>query len=275
MIIDTHAHIYSPDEKTYPTRSDPYRPPAGKGTPQGLQAEMKAAGVDRAMLVQTTTFYNWDNSFVRDVGAKAGQWARTVVTLDPEHPHSPDILYALYHRANARAIRTYPVQGGPYDHPGNRRLWAMARELGMTVNVLISKAAYAEEVARLTRDFPTVNAVLDHCIALDVKQEFDVRVSRVVELARFKNLHAKLTYLATGSAEQFPFRDMHPATRKFIEAYGPDRCVWGSDYPTELWCPKVTYKQHLELFQGHLGLSKGEQEAILGGTAWRLWFEKK
>ncbi len=274
MIIDAHAHIYSPDESKYPVKRDPYRPPSGKGTPEGLQAEMKVAGVDRAMLVQTTTFYLWDNSFVRDVGAKSGQWARTVVTLNPEDPHSPDVLYALSRRANARAIRTYPVAQGPYNHPGNRRLWAAAGELGITVNVLISRASEADDVAQMLRDFPQVKAVLDHCIALDVKQEFDLRVKRVIELAQFKNLYAKLTYLATGSAEQFPFRDMHSVTRQIVNAYGPQRCVWGSDYPTELWCPKVTYRQQVELFQNRLGLSKSEQDEILGGTAHRLWFEK-
>lgn len=275
MIIDSHAHIYSPDEPAYPPKRDPYRPPAGKGTTEGLQAEMKAAGVARAMLVQTTTFYLWDNSYVRDTGAKAGSWARTVVTLNPEDPHSPDVLYALVARSNARALRTYPVSQGLYDHPANRRLWAAARDLGITVNVLLSRAAHADELARLLTDFPEVPAVLDHCIALDVNQEFDLKVRRVVELARFKNLHAKVTYLPTGSAEQYPFGDMHAATRRIIDAYGAGRCVWGSDYPTELWCPRVTYRQHLELFQRHLGLSKGEQDEILGGTAHRLWFEKK
>ncbi len=274
MIIDTHAHIYSPDEKAYPVRPEPYRPPPGAGTPGGLQGVMRAAGVDRAMLVQTTTFYGWDNSFVRDTGAGAGGWARTVVTLDPEHPHSTDILYALVQKANARALRTYPVNGGAYDHPGNRRLWTAARDLPITINVLLSKAAHADELARVLKDYPTVPAVLDHCIALDVKQEFDLKVRRVVELAKFRNLHAKLTFLPTGSGEMYPFKDMHVALRTIINAYGPERCVWGSDYPTELWCPKVTYQQHLELFQRHLGLSKGEQDEILGGTAHRLWFDK-
>ena len=95
---------------------------------------------------------------------------------------------------------------------------------------------------------------------------------RVIELASFPNLHAKLTFLPTGTREDFPFPDMHDACRRIIDAYGPDRCVWGSDYPTELWCPNVTYSQHLELFQQHLDLSESEQQAILGGTAERLWF---
>ena len=138
MIIDSHAHIYSEDLETYPTIADPLRPPPGTGTPSGLQEAMGSCGVDRAMLVQTTTFYEWDNTFVRDVGAESDDWARSVVTLNPEDPHSPDVLFALYERANARALRTYPVGRQDYDHPGNRRLISAARDLGITVNALCS-----------------------------------------------------------------------------------------------------------------------------------------
>lgn len=62
------------------------------------------------------------------------------------------------------------------------------------------------------------------------------------------------------------------ATRKFIDSYGPDRCVWGSSYPTELWAPKTTYAGQLALFYEELGLSPGKKEAILGSTAERLFF---
>jgi len=45
LIIDCHAHIYGEDEIRYPTREDPYRPPAGKGTVANLKQEMAANGV--------------------------------------------------------------------------------------------------------------------------------------------------------------------------------------------------------------------------------------
>ena len=273
MIIDTHAHIYSEDEAAYPSIEDPLRPPAGTGTPEGLQARMRAAGVERAMLVQTSTFYGWDNTFVRDTGSVSGDWARSVVTLDPDDPHSPDVLFALVESANARALRTYEAGVRGYDNPGNRRLIAAACELGITVNVLIGELRWASELSGILADFPDCRFVLDHCLALGAGPDFGDKVERVSQLASFPNLFAKLTFLPTGSAEEFPFADMHGACRRFIDVYGPDRCVWGSDYPTELWCPKATYAQHLEVFQECLGLSSGEQAAILGGTAERLWFD--
>ena len=273
MIIDTHAHIYSEDLETYPAIDEPLRPPPGTGTPDGLQEAMRSSGVDRAMLVQTTTFYQWDNTFVRDTGAAAGDWARSVVTLDPEDPHSPDVLFALCERANARALRTYPVRHQNYDHPGNRRLIAAARDLGMTVNSLAWRIAVGRRTGSCSGGLPGLQ--------LRVRP-----LPRTVNRPRLRRQAAARH--RTGVVSQ-PARQAHvPAhgnavrnsrsgtctarAGSIIDAYGPDRCVWGSDYPTELWCPNVTYAQHLELFQEHLGLSESEQQAILGGTAERLWF---
>jgi predicted TIM-barrel fold metal-dependent hydrolase len=271
MIVDTHAHIYSPDEAAYPPIEQPYRPPAGTGSPEHLRREMEAAGVDRVMMVQTTTFYGWDNSFVRDTAAVSGDWAVGVCTLDPDDPHSPDVLYALAQRANVRALRTYA--SGPdraYDHPGNRRLYAATRETGIVINALLN-VRQAAGLARILADYPDQPVVLDHCLALSAGQDYDATVAAVLDLARFPNLHAKLTFLPTGSAEDYPFSDMHDACKRFVAAYGPDRCIWNSDFPTELWCPKTTYAGHLRLFQEHLGLSSAEQAAILGATAEHLY----
>jgi predicted TIM-barrel fold metal-dependent hydrolase len=94
-------------------------------------------------------------------------------------------------------------------------------------------------------------------------------------LARHPNLHAKLTFIPTGGGEKYPCRDMHEPCRQVIKAYGPERCVWGSNFPCELWCPKVTYAQHLKIFTHELGLDQKTQEAVLGTTARRLWFAGK
>jgi predicted TIM-barrel fold metal-dependent hydrolase len=271
MIVDTHAHIYSPDEVAYPVIEKPYRPPVGTGTPERLREEMTRAGVDRVMMVQTTTFYGWDNSFIRDTASVTGDWAVGVCTLNPEDPHSTDVLYALVTRANVKALRTYA--SGPertYDTVGNRRLYAAARECGIVINALLN-VKQADGLARVLTDFPDVPVVLDHCLALDVNRDYAATVQAVLELARFPQLRAKLTFLPTGSAEEYPFRDLHDACKRFIAAYGAERCIWGSDYPTELWCPKTTYEGHLNLFREALGLSAGEQAAILGGTAGTLY----
>jgi predicted TIM-barrel fold metal-dependent hydrolase len=65
---------------------------------------------------------------------------------------------------------------------------------------------------------------------------------------------------------------MHDYVHRIIEAYGADRCMWGSAFPCELWCVKVTYNEHLRLFTHEIPLEEGVRRAITGETAMRLWF---
>jgi predicted TIM-barrel fold metal-dependent hydrolase len=271
LVIDCHAHIYSPDEKNYPPIAKPYRPPKGTGTPDHLRREMKSAGVRYVTAVQTSTFYRWDNRFTADAARANRDWMAGICTLDPDDPHSPGLLEQYVRESNVRGMRSIPAKDGRLDHPGVAKLWETAQRLGIVINVLINRDK-ARQLADLLQRFAKLRVVLDHCLNLKAGPQLEQTLAEVVKLARRPNLHAKLTFLPTGSAGAYPFRDLHPVCREVIKAFGPSRCVWGSDFPCELWCPKTTYAGHLKLFTHELGLDVPTQEAILGKTARGLWF---
>lgn len=274
MIIDTHAHIYAEDETRYPMIPQPLRPPAGTGTLEHLRREMAAGGVTHVVAIQTSTTYRWDNRFIADTTRAAPPTWTGVCTLDPLDDTSPAQLATLVGESRVRGLRSVPAATSPaaLDHPGVAALWSAARELGIVVNVLIG-ASQAAELARLLERFPDLRVVLDHCFSPKASDGADAPLVRAVcELARFPNLHAKLTFTATGSATGYPCADMHATFRKVLDAYGPARCVWGSDFPCELWCPNVSYGDHLRLVTEALPLSAGERNAILAETPQRLWF---
>jgi hypothetical protein len=70
----------------------------------------------------------------------------------------------------------------------------------------------------------------------------------VRRLARFKNLYAKADFIGAGINMPYPCSDLHDAALKVIDAYGPERCVWTSVYPSGLWTPKITYAENLCVF---------------------------
>ncbi len=270
-IVDTHAHIYSPDEKRYPPIDKPYRPPRGKGSLEHLRAEMKANGVEKACLVQATTFYGWDNRYIRDSAAASRGWAAGVCTLDPDDPHSPFVLDEYARDANIRGTRSYPARSGRLDDPGVRAVWKKAADRGLVVNILINRDN-AEDADRMLKEFRALRVVLDHCLNLKAGPEMERTLSDVLRLARNPNLHAKLTFLATGSSGGYPCADMHAPCLKIIEAFGAQRCVWGSDFPNVLWTPRVSYAEYLRIFSEALPLKEAQRSAILGETAGKLWF---
>lgn len=273
LIVDAHAHIYSDDDRLYPPMPKPFRPPAGTGTVAHLQRERRAARVDRVLAVQATTYYGFDNRFLVDAVRANADWMAGICTLDCDDRNSPDLLEQYAQGHNILGLRTYQAADGRLDHPAVVRLWEVARRRRLVVSVRINRDR-AAELAALLKRFPDLDVVLDHCLYIAAGPDYEKTLRDVLELARYPRLHAKLSFLATGSARPYPFEDMHDACRKIVDAYGADRCLWGSAFPCELWCPRTTYAQQIALFVRGMGLDATSREAILGGTARRLYFER-
>ena len=82
LIIDCHAHIYSFDEKKYPPRANPFRPPKWVGSVEHLHHVSQAAGVSAVRAIQTVTFYGYDNSYLIDSTRDHRDW---ILRLAPVH----------------------------------------------------------------------------------------------------------------------------------------------------------------------------------------------
>ena len=272
LIIDCHAHIYGTDEKRYPTIEKPYRPPAGKGTLGHLKAEMKAAGVGYVTAIQTSTYYRWDNRFTADSARRNHEFMAGVVTLDPDDPASPGKLKQYVRDDNVRGMRSIPAKSGRLDDPGVSRLWKMAEALGIVINVLVGRQHRAQ-IETLAGRHPRLRIVIDHCLNLQVGPTLEATLADVLALAKIPRAHAKLTFLPTGTKAAYPCMALHQACLQVIDAFGPNRCIWGSDFPCELWCPQITYADHLRIFSEALELDSAARTAILGKTAYGLWFQ--
>jgi len=271
LVIDTHAHIYAADEKRYPPIDKPLRPPGVKGTLGDLRAASASHGVRAACLIQTSTFYGFDNRYICDSAKVSSDWAAGVCTLDPDDPHSPDLLSQYRREFGIKGMRSIPGKSGRIDDAGVRNLWKKATDEGVVVNALIHREN-AENLSRMLADFTSLRVVLDHCMYPEIGPEYDTILNEVLRLAGFKNLHAKLTFVPTGSKQKYPCADMHDTVLKIVEAFGADRCVWGSDFPCELWTPGLSYWQHLQIFLNDLPLPDQARQQILGLTAKKLWF---
>jgi len=131
-VIDTHAHIYHPDETAYPMIEDPSRPPEGTGTIEHLRENVAGAGVEKVVLVQTGSAYRWDNRLLADTVKANTDWMVGVCTLDPAAPASPAEFERLFEGYHVRGVRVEPTRAGParFAHPGSAALWEAAADLG-------------------------------------------------------------------------------------------------------------------------------------------------
>ena len=195
------------------------------------------------------------------------------VLVDPASGQGPDQLERLV-AAGASGIRIqrHLFYHQPLDDPTSTPLWAKAGELGLTVDINASQSEYGSVENRL-QAFPGTKFVLDHCgyVADTIGRE-ENSVTAVMELAKYENTYAKLTFLESASREEYPFHDVHWMVREVIDAFGPERCMFGSNFPQQMCSPKMSCAQTLELFVEAIELSVEEREWILGGTAATLWW---
>lgn len=273
LIVDTHAHIYSADEETYPMIARPHRPPAGTGDIDHLRRERDAHGLHRVVLVQTGSAYKWDNRLVADMARENADWTAGVCNLNPADPFSPERFEALVRNDNICALRLEPAPDGRFDHDGSRALMARAAQIDAAICAHIQAAALPE-LSALLDACPEVRVVLDHCAYPAGADGPDGdTVQAVSALARHPNLHVKLTFMVTCSTSGDPFNDTIPIAERLLDAFGPARCMWGSDFPCELWLKdQADYGRHLALARDGLGLSSADRAEVLGGTAMRVFF---
>ena len=72
------------------------------------------------------------------------------------------------------------------------------------------------------------------------------------------------------SHESYPYRDTHAVVKQVYDAFGPERLMWGTDWP--LVEQKCGYTGALDLVKRELAfLNESDREWILGKTVLKLW----
>jgi predicted TIM-barrel fold metal-dependent hydrolase len=273
MIIDAHTHLFSLDLDRYPL-ADPnsaYRP-VTDGTAERLRAQMDGAGVDRALNI-SPWFYGWDMSYALDALSHHRSWLAVGVLVDAHDPEAPRQLerYVREHGVSGLRIQGSIFNLGRFDDPATTPLWSKAAEMGITVDANATLDEYPQVEQRAVQ-FPELRIVLDHCgyISGNLAPE-QPNLAPVLAMARHPNVYAKLTFLAMPSRQEYPFADAHWMVREIVSAFGADRCLYGSNFPTVQYNSKMTYRQTVQLFSEAIDLTDEERVWILGGTAARLW----
>ena len=161
VIIDSHLHVWSDDEETYPFA--PGATSQTKGSVEYLDETMTAAGVDRAVIVQPI-LYRYDNRYVADCLKRfPGKFAAVALT-DPKAPDAPDRLEELVREQGFGGMRLHLSRE---EDPGRLAaadldpLWRRVEELDVCFIVLAS-ARDLPALEPIIGRFPGVRVVIDH-----------------------------------------------------------------------------------------------------------------
>jgi predicted TIM-barrel fold metal-dependent hydrolase len=88
-------------------------------------------------------------------------------------------------------------------------------------------------------------------------------IEHTASLAKYPNVSVKLSSAPLMSKEPYPYRDVNPHIRRLFDAYGPQRCYWGTDLTNSF--VKATYRQRITHFTEELSfLSESDKDWVMG-----------
>lgn len=257
LIVDSQVHIWenanlNAQHRQIPTYSK-----------DDLLREMDGAGVDAAIICPPASLFDvntlaveahvehpdrlgvmgWfplDDEKARD---RVGEWMR--------RPGMLGLRWAL----NRPEQKTW-LKDGSLDW-----LWPVAEEQNVPLAFLVNDNM--REFGEIARNYPGLKLMIDHIGRSSLsKDEASFRsLPDMIALARYPNVAVKLSSAPNYSSESYPWRNIHGYLKDIFDAFGPDRCFWGTDI-TRL---QASMGQAITMFTEELPWLKGSDlERVMG-----------
>ena len=272
LTIDAQVHAYEHDNPNRPWAGVLHGPPEVTGA--DMVAAMDAAGVDGAVLVSAFTMYRYDASYAIGVHASHPGRFALIKPVDPTDPGVAETIADWAATDGAVAIRIMMRDDVSTDaaDPGLNRVLAAAARHALPVNLLCW--GRLQQAALLAARNPDTKLVIDH---LGLQQPFEPPVPAspfaglpaVLKLAAYDNIVVKITGACTLSQQPFPYNDLWDPLGRIFDAFGLDRCLWGTDWTRAVGL--LTYEQGVEAFRVTDRLSDSERATLMGGTLQRVY----
>jgi predicted TIM-barrel fold metal-dependent hydrolase len=270
--IDSQVHAYERNHPGRPWVGTLYGP--SEVTGDQMAAAMDAVGVDAAILVSPFSMYRYDASYAKGVYATHPTRFRLVKPVDPTDAAVADTIAEWSATKGTVGIRIFlrdEVSTDPAD-PHLNRVLALAAQHSLPVNVACT--GRLEQAGQLAVRNPNTRLVIDH---LGLPQPHEppppaqpfADLPKLLALAACDNVAVKISGACTLSHEPFPYRDIWDPLARILDAFGFDRCMWGTDWTRAVGM--LTYKEGVEAFRVTDRLSDHDRGRLMGETLQRIY----
>jgi predicted TIM-barrel fold metal-dependent hydrolase len=237
------------------------------GTAGQYTAVLDSHGVTHALLINPLGGYGTDSTYMLEAMAASDGRFKGVAVI----PH--DIDDAALRRMDAAGVvgvryslhhHTSPMPTGTEGARTLRRL----RELGWFAQIHYTGDMLVEVAGELAAS--GVQLVFDHCGRPVLERGLSQPgFQALLRFGREGQAMVKLSGAFRFTREPWPHADVEPYVAALLEAFTPDRCVWGSDWPFTRMETRVDYGPLLALVSRWLPREE-ERRKVLGETPARL-----
>jgi predicted TIM-barrel fold metal-dependent hydrolase len=265
MIVDSQVHLWKANGPDYP-----WNPGAKPQLPEPMTIErvvplMDEAGVDRVVIVPPAL--NDVNTYALEaVRRYPGRFA-IMGRIPLEDPKSAALLPRWKDQPGMLGLRV------SFNTPETLKwlsdgtadwFWPAAEKNGLPVMFLAFGNVH--RFGPIAQRHPGLPLIIDHMgvnTAIAKEGKLAEKIGDAVALAKYPNVSIKMSNLVNASLEPYPFRDLDVPLKRVYDAYGPQRCHWGTD--TTNGQHRGTWRQRLTHFTETIDfMSDSDKDWVLG-----------
>jgi predicted TIM-barrel fold metal-dependent hydrolase len=264
MIVDAQVHLWkseSPDWRWVPGLKPQLPEPF---TIERLIPMMDEAGVDRVVIVPPS----WPgdrNDYALEAAQRYPTRFAVMGRVPLQNPQSATLLPKWKAQPGMLGVRV-TFLGDVLTNGTADWFWPAAEKAG--VPVMFLAPGQISMFARIAERHPQLTLIIDH-MGLNSSSRtrritaIPTAIDQAIALAKYPNVSIKLSGAPGNSLEPYPFRDMTVYLQRVFDAYGPERCYWGTDITNSF--AKATYRQRVTHFTEELSfLSESDKDWVMG-----------
>jgi predicted TIM-barrel fold metal-dependent hydrolase len=260
LVVDSQVHIW---EKTMLA---PIHRQVETYSKDDLLAEMATAGVD-AVLLHPPGATPGSNELALAAAKAHPDRFRVLGNVMPGESRAKLEEYLAEGMLGLRYIFIIPGrEKWPFDGTMDW-IYALCEEKGLPLGLLAH--TFLPEVAAVAQKHPGLRLLIDHMgvSPFDKDDEAFKTLPDLLALAKFPNVAVKLSGAPVHSTDPYPYKNIHDKLQAQFDAFGPDRCFWGTDL-SRMPC---SYRECVTMFTEELPWLKGQDLERVMGSALCDW----
>lgn len=274
--IDAHLHLWSLDDPAaYPWLGPELGPLYADHTPQMAESELRAGAIDGAILVQAADTLA-DTRFMLDV-ARDHDWVLGVVGwVDLCSPKTLEAQLDAWLQAGPLCGVRHLIHDDPregfLEQPEVAASLALLAKHDIPLEIPDAFPRHLGQALRIAGEHPELRLVIDHLAKPPLASgdaAFHAWRETFTALGRLPQVFTKLSGLHIPGAA-YDRRTLRPAFDVALEAFGPQKMMYGGDWPVSKLGGGYLPTQEV-LVSLVETLSDDEQGSLWNGTARRVY----
>lgn len=266
--LDAHQHFWRIDATWHEWPQSDLPSICRDFLPPDLAAALHACGLDGTVLVQSQPAAA-DTDWMLQLAAQEPTILGVVGWVDMAAPDAPARIATLAQHPKLKGLRPM-LQDLPAE-------WILQPAVQPAVQAMVAhelvfdaliRPLHLPAIATLADRYPALTIVVDHGAKPDIAAgEFDPWAADLATLAQRSSVACKMSGLVTEAGDRWRPADLRPFVQHILSAFGPERLLWGSDWPVLLL--QSDYAAWHAMAEAMV--PEPQRDAVFGGNAARLY----